>query len=120
MRINELLIEGGKKLRSAHAEPISNLQTFPALNMNTGDAYKAYRFGVALAGAPYVDTDEVSPFAGDYTVKSYTEEEQEMINFAAKQMGVTGITKAKKGSLEPKGTNTASPVATIKKNKYGV
>jgi hypothetical protein len=120
MRINELLVEGGKKLRSSHEEAISGLQTFPALNMNTGDAYKAYRFGVALAGAPEVPTDETSPFAGDYTMKSYTDEEQEMVDYAAKQMGVTGITKAKKGSNEPKGTNTTSPVAKIKKNKYGV
>jgi len=119
MRINELLIEGGK-LRASQENPISRLQTFNALNMYNGDGYKAYRFGVALAGSPDVNVENESPFAGDYTVKSYTDEEQEMINHAAKQLGIKGSTKAGNGSLEPKGTNTASPVATIKKNKYGV
>ena len=122
MRINELLSEGGigAPLRKSHAQALDNLQTLPGLNMNTGDAYKAYRFGVALAGAPEVPTDENSPFAGNYTVKGYTDEEQDMIKYAAKQMGVGIITKAGKGSLESKGTNTASPVAKIKKNKYGI
>jgi hypothetical protein len=119
MRINELLVEGGK-LRASQENPISNLTTFNALNMYNGDGYKAYRFGIALAGSPDVEVESESPFAGDYTVKSYTDEEQEMINHAAKQLGIKGSTKAGKGSLEPKGTNTASPVATIKKNKYGV
>jgi hypothetical protein len=122
MKINELLVEGGKgaPLRKSHAQTLDRLQTLPGLNMNTGDAYKAYRFGVALAGAPEIPTDENSPFAGNYTVKSYTDEEQDMIKYAAKQMGVGIVTKAGKGSKEPVGTNTASPVATIKKNKYGV
>ena len=122
MKINELLTEGGKgaPLRKSHEQTIDRLQTLPGLNMNTGDAYKAYRFGIALAGAPDVPTDETSPFAGNYTVKSYTDEEQDMVNYAAKQMGVSTVTKAGKGSLEPKGTNTTSPIAKIKKNKYGV
>ena len=122
MKIHELIMEAGRgtALRKSQQQAISNLQTLPGLNMNTGDAYKAYRFGVALAGAPEINVDETSPFAGNYTVKSYTEEEQEMVNFAAKQMGVSTVTKASKGSLEPQGTNVKSPVATIKKNKYGV
>ena len=119
MKINELLIEGGK-LRASQENPISRLQTFNALNMYNGDGYKAYRFGIALAGSPDVPVKDESPFAGDYTVKSYTDEEQDIINVAAKQLGIKGTTKAGKGSLEPKGTNTTSPIAKIKKNKYGV
>jgi hypothetical protein len=47
-------------------------------------------------------------------------EDEETIMLASKLMGVTPSVVTDKKSREPKNTGTASPVATSKRNRYGV
>jgi hypothetical protein len=51
----------------------------------------------------------------------YTDADEEIVNRAAKNQGITGKTLVAKGpSSELKSINTVSPVAQPKRNKYGV
>lgn len=83
------------------------------------DPYMQYRMGVALASNPE-GFDQESAYAENFLVAPYTDADAEIMRKAAKMMGVTATTVAKKKSGEPSGTNTASPVAAPKRNRYGV
>ena len=122
MKIRDIISEGGMRpIKNAHKEAMSNLQTFPELNMSIGSAYLNYRFGIALAGAPQVDMPTDNYIGGDPVLTTYTDEEMDIINSAAKSMGLkTHQNWTGPGSKEPKTVNTQSTVAKKKKNKYGV
>lgn len=83
------------------------------------DPYMQYRMGVAMA---VVDKpmDQESAQAENLVVAPYSDADAEIMKKAARIMGVTPTTVAKKKSSEPAGTNTASPVAAPKRNRYGV
>lgn len=83
------------------------------------DPYMQYRMGVALAANPE-SFDQESAYAENFVVAPYTDADAKIVQKAAKIMGVTPTTVAKKKSSEPTGTNTASPVAAPKRNRYGV
>jgi hypothetical protein len=70
-----------------HSAPIKNATTYPGQNMSTGSAYKNYRFGLALAGAPDYPTKADNYIAGDPLLAPYTKEEMDMINHASQQVG---------------------------------
>lgn len=100
-----------------------NLSTMPGLNMAHGSAYTGYRFALALAGAPNYPTkmDADSWLGGDPLLSTYTEEEFEMVKAAALQVGAGTIENwSGDRSKEMADTQKVSPVAKIKKNKYGV
>lgn len=83
------------------------------------DPYMQYRMGVALAANPE-NFDQESAYAENFLVAPYTNADADIMKKAAKLMGVTPTTVAKKKSSEPDGTNSASPVAKPKRNRYGV
>jgi hypothetical protein len=102
---------------------MQNASTFPAMNMSTGSAYLGWRMGIALAGAPDYPTKMEADnwIGGDPLLSTYTDEEFEMIKAAAKQVGGGQVQNwSGKRSKEVADTNKTSPVAKIKKNKYGV
>jgi hypothetical protein len=122
MKIKDIILEGGmEKMKPEHKAAIRNAVTFPDQNMSTGSAYKNYRFGLALAGAPEYPTKADNYIAGDPLLAPYTKEEMDMINAAAAQVG-DGSKQvwSSKRSEEVPGVNRTSPTAKIKKNKYGV
>jgi hypothetical protein len=122
MKIRDIILEGGmEKMKPEHEAAIRNAVTFPDQNMSTGSAYKNYRFGLALAGAPDYPTKADNYIAGDPLLAPYTKEEMDMINAAAAQVG-DGSKQVWSGkrSEEVPGVNRTSPTAKIKKNKYGV
>lgn len=89
------------------------------------DPYMQYRYGVAAAAARAfhageVDFDQESAWAENLALITYTDEDEETVKLANKIMGVDGSRIAEKKSKEPDGTNVKSPVATPKKNRYGV
>jgi hypothetical protein len=87
--------------------------------------YVAFKLGQAMASTDGIKTPEIdgkSWHGKRKTVHPYTDVEQQMFIKAAKVVGadVTDINHGDMRSLELDTTQTASPVATIKKNKYGV
>lgn len=122
MKINEVITEGGmtKPNKSVKAA-VKNLTTFPDQNMNSGSAYKNYRFGLALAGAPEYPTKADNYIAGDPLLAPYTEAEMEIINYASQQVGDGSKQTWSNGrSQEMDNVYKTSPVAPQKKNRYGV
>jgi hypothetical protein len=104
-----------------HKAAIRGAVTTPAGNMSTGSAYLNYRMGIALAGAPEYPTKKTNDINGDPLFSTYTDEELEIINYAAKQVGATPIKKITNNrSEELSNTYVTSPVAKPKKNRYGV
>lgn len=124
MRAHQFVKEGGTQpIHGHHKAAIKNATTFPSMNQSTGSAYMGYRMGVALAGAPDYPTKQEADnwIGGDPLLSPYTDEENEMINQAAKQVGGgKRQTWSNNRSLETADTNKTSAVAKIKKNKYGV
>lgn len=122
MKINEIVSAGlitEGKLRKSSRLATPNLETWPDLD-NNNSPYAAYRFGIALAGAPDVVTDKRGPIGGRFTTIGYSSADDEILKSAAKMMGVKSHKESTKGSTELPAVNNASPVAKPKRNKYGV
>jgi hypothetical protein len=81
-------------------------------------AYKIYRLGM-LMGNPDIENIK-GPAAANAVVVAYTPEEEEKVHLATKRSGDTSKMLSDRGSTEPKSTDTVSPVAKPKRNKYGV
>jgi hypothetical protein len=114
---------GTQKMHGHHKAAIKNATTFPSMNQSTGSAYLGYRLGIALAGAPTFPTkiEADNWIGGDPLLAPYTEEENEMINAAAKQVGGgKRQTWSNNRSLETADVNKTSAIAKIKRNKYGI
>jgi hypothetical protein len=114
---------GMKKIDKEKKAAMRNATTLPGLNMSTGSQYMNYRMGIALAGAPTFPTKMEADnwIGGDPLISSYTEEEYEMVKAAALQVGAGAIENwTGKRSEEIPGINKTSPLAKIKKNKYGI
>ena len=122
MKLRELINEAGTQPLSKQAKSgLKNAITTPDANNNAGDAYKSYRFGLALAGAPDYPTKATNDIGGDPLLTLYTDEEWKMVDYAAKQSNVGRIKRlTSKRSEEMADTHKTSAVAKIKKNKYGV
>jgi len=111
------------KMTSDQKASMMNATTMPHLNQSTGSAYLNYRMGLALAGAPDYPTKAAADswIGGDPLLSTYTQEEWDMIVAASKQVGGGTIENwSGKRSQEVADVNKASPVAKIKRNKYGV
>ena len=122
MKIKDVIIESGvKPLAKNISRATKGLVTTPAANNNAGDAYKSYRMGLALAGAPDYPTKAENQIGGDPLLSTYTDEEWEMVKFAAKQANAGPIKRISKNkSEEMPDVNNVSAVANTKRNKYGV
>ena len=116
MKIQEIVREDKLRADSYHALP--NTRIHPTLDNSC--PYHSYRFGVALAGSPDNNFDKDGPIGQKMTTIGYTEADNEIIKKAEKEMGATGKNITSKSSNEYPGTNTVSPVAKKKKNKYGI
>jgi hypothetical protein len=124
-KVKKEVAEGGgtQKIHHHHKAAIKNATTFPSMNQSTGSAYMGYRMGIALAGAPNYPTkiEADNWIGGDPLLSPYTDEENEMINAAAKQVGGgKRQTWSNNRSLETADVNKTSAVPKIKKNKYGI
>ena len=121
MRANEFINEDTHKLPKEHATAIRGAVTMPSGNMSTGSAYLNYRFGLALAGSPEFPTKATNDIGGDPLLSTYTDEELEIINYAAKQVGAGKVKRLSSNrSTELDNTNKQSIIAKPKRNKFGV
>ena len=89
------------------------------------DTYMQYRMGLALAAARadaagLVKFNQESSWAENFINVMWANEDEETIRLASKLMGVTPTRITNNASEESKSTETQSPVAKPKRNKYGV
>ena len=114
MRAKEFIVE--RKFKERKAKPLSTAYEFPSM---PGDsAYKIYRFGMMM-GNPDMGNIK-GPAAANAVVMAYTQEEEEKVRGAEKRTGDKGRLLTNKGSTEQNSIDTVSPVAKLKRNKYGV
>jgi hypothetical protein len=114
MRAKEFIVERGFPERKS--DVMSATYKFPT--MPSSDAYQAYRFGVAMAD--HTINYAEGPAAQNAVIVAYTPEEEEIIAAGTRQTGHKGVLIADKKSHEPDSTDTVSPVAKPKRNRYGV
>lgn len=122
--INEAKSKGtAEKVSSRKADPLPGV--FVQKDLRNTDPYMQYRYAMAVAASRAhkdhgVDFDQESAWAENLVQVMYTPEDEETIQLASKMMGVrpTRITDNK--SHESKSTESTSPVAKSKRNKYGV
>ena len=115
MKVTELLTE--TELKDVHSSTLPGMWAYPEMPANK--PYEMYRFSMGMANheefVPNSATKDSS-----ITV-AYSRGDEEIISKTEKKLGKKGkTTVADNGSNEPEGTNTKSPVAAKKKNKYGV
>lgn len=107
MKITEIISEG--KLRKGAQAATPDMKTWPALD-NNNSPYAAYRFGIALAVAPEREMDKDGPIGGQFTTIGYSSADDEILQAAAKSMGVSSKQQTEKGSYELDSVNKSSPV----------
>ena len=113
MRAKEFITE--RQLPKRVSRAMNTTFQFPT--MPSSDGYQVYRFGIAMANheePPY------GPAGQDAVISAYTPEEEEIIHAAERATGHKGRILADRGSHERDSTATQSPVANIKRNRYGV
>ncbi len=114
MRAKEFITE--RAFPDSKSGPMSTTYQYPG--MPSSDGYQIYRFGLAMAD--HTLTHAVGPTSRNAVVVAYTEGDEEIIQGAERQTGKQGVRVADRTSHESAGTNTASPVAQPRKNRYGV
>ena len=98
---------------------------FVQKQLRNTDPYMQYRYGMAVAAARAhkehgIDYDQETAWAENLTQVMYVPEDEETIIMASKLMGVTPTRIADNKSHESKNTGTQSPVAAVKRNRFGV
>jgi hypothetical protein len=130
MRAKEFIVEYKAK-SSGRSNPVSadvNASlpgVFVQHQLRNTDPYMQYRMGMATAAARAVDAgfvnfEQESAWAENLTQIMYAPEDEETIIMASKLMGVKPSRIADNASRETKSTSVNSPVAQIKRNRYGV
>ena len=81
--------------------------------------YDMYRLGIAIAGGGNADAE--GPARASPTVWITNSVEEDKVKTAEKTLGATGTVIVPKGASEElRSTSTVSPVASVKKNRYGI
>lgn len=128
MRAKEFILEAKSKGRAAKvpdrkSDPLPGV--FVQRELRNTDPYMQYRYALAVAvarankehGVPY---EQETAWAENLTQVMFTPEDEETIIMASKLMGVKPTRITDNSSHEPKSTNSVSPVAAVKKNRYGI
>jgi len=116
MRAREFLPESAKGFSDRKSDTMVATYAFP--DMPSNNPYKAYRFAMAMAN--HEIKNEVGPADQFAVISAYTQGDEDIISAAIKKTGNRKITIAQAGSDEPASTNTVSPIAKIKKNRFGI
>ena len=112
-----------KKVRDRASDALPGV--YVQRQLRNTDTYMQYRMGLALAAARadaagLVKFNQESSWAENFVNVMWADEDEETIMLASKLMGVTPSAITDKKSREPKSTETSSPVAKLKRNRYGV
>jgi len=111
MRAREFIKEslGSQNMAKDQVASIPNAHYFPDLDNSSG--YKAYRFGVALAGMPDYPMDLDGSTGLKMVTIGYTDADDIIIDSTSKMFGAQKVRLTPKGSRELADTNTVSPVS---------
>lgn len=106
------------KMHDQFKSSIKGMHTYPGSHTY----YDMYRFGVDMAGSPddRHKYDPSSPVANQLVTLSYSDEDQKIIDKSKKKMGFKSKQLTPNDSKELSDTHSTSPVAKVKRNKYGV
>lgn len=134
MKIREIIQErkdpkltgSTKNLPARVTDPLPSV--FIQKQLRNTDPYMQYRYGLAVASARALQNGDLqgtnfeqeSEWAENLTQVGFVPEDDETVALASKLMGVTPKRIAAQKSIETASTNTVSPVAKKKTNKYGV
>jgi len=114
MRAKEFITE--RKLAQRKSAVLPTTKAYP--NMPSANPYEIYRFGMAMANHEIVHAE--GPTSNYAVITTLTPEEDQIVAHAEKVTGHKGQLVADRGSHEPGSTDTVSPVAKPKRNRYGV
>ena len=129
MRAKEFLPEGAKAHGTFIGLDAELNATLPGVwvqrQLRNTDPYMQYRYGLALAAARadeagHIDFEQGSAWSENLVIVGYTPEDEHVVKMADKLMGVTGTRIADNSSKEASDVMSHSPVAKVKRNKYGV
>jgi hypothetical protein len=106
------------KVHDHYQSAIKGMETYTDNNTY----YTMYRFGVDMARGTkeHYHYDPTSPVGNQMATVAYTDAEQKIIDNSKKNLGLKSRKLTSSNSSEHPETHTASPVAKIKRNKYGV
>jgi hypothetical protein len=127
MRAKEFIQEGKSsqsKITKRQQQSTAGLNTYSDAEHWNSD-YVAYRLGMAVAGTDGVidpQMDAKSWIGKSKSTHPYTQQEQDMLKKAYKAVGANykDENNGNLKSMELETTNKQSPVAKIKKNRYGI
>lgn len=124
MKLRELFEVRAGVMATRYQQATRGVNTFGDGERSSGD-YTMYRLGLALACADGITPPDIDPktWHGKRKVAyPYTEQEQAMLNQSYKVVGAshTDLNKGDMRSQELESTNIVSPVAKLKRNKYGI
>jgi hypothetical protein len=125
MRAKEFVNEAKEqKITNRQGQSLAGLNVYTDAEKRDA-TYVSYRLGMAVAGTDGEFVPEMparSWIGKQKSTHPYTSEEQEMLKIAYKTVGAeyTDLTNGDMKSHELDTTNTVSPVAKPKRNKYGV
>ncbi len=114
MRAKEFIVE--RAFSGSKSSTMPTTYTYP--EMPSADPYKAYRFAMAMANHELKHQE--GPTSRNAVIVAYSDGDDEIIKAAEKRTGRKGQLVSDKKSREPNETETVSPVAKPKRNKYGV
>ena len=114
MRAKEFITE--RSFSKRKSGPMSATFQFPT--MPSSDGYQVYRFGIAMADHTLNHAE--GPTSRNAVIVAYTPEEEEIIRGGERQTGHRGKLVADRTSHEPEDTDSQSPIAQTKRNRYGV
>ena len=111
MRASEFISEardygGGAKFSHSVRATVPNAFLYPELDNSSG--YKAYRFGLALAGIPHIKVEKEGPTGQKMVTVAYTPEENEMLDVAAGYFNTAKVELTPQGSTEADDVNHQS------------
>ena len=114
MRAREFIVE--RSFPERKSATMQGTKVYPG--MPSANPYEIYRFGMAMANHEMKDAN--GPTDNFAVISPYAKEEDAIVQAAERKTGQKGQLVADEKSHEPNSTNTVSPVAKPKKNKYGV
>jgi len=125
MKVIDIISEAKQaKISKRQSQSSRGISTYGDSEKMNSD-YVAFKLGQAMAGSDGKTVPEIdakSWHGKKKTIHPYTEVENEMFKKAAKAVGADykDLNHGDMASKELDSTNKISPVAKIKKNKYGV
>jgi hypothetical protein len=130
MRAKEFIIEYSAKAHGQASKVSASKDAalpgvFVQKQLRNTDPYMQYRYGLAVAASRAVKNHDInfeqeSAWAENLVQVMYTPEDEETIQLASKLMGVKPTRITDNASRETNAVGTSSPVANVKRNKYGV